>query len=591
MPLFPFQYPTRRTIFLGVLLVSTGGLVWLALLIPFSTPLSEVPLKVGDVASQDILAPYAHTYQSQILTEQKRIEAGNRVAPVYDPVDTSVGRRQLDHLRATLAYISSARADRYASLEQKLADLAALEDIRLSQETATNILALSEARWQTVQQETTVVLEQIMRATIRSDQLEEARRSVPALVSLTLPDVQAQIVSELASAFVVFNSPYNDAATETARQQARDGVPPVEVSFQPGESIVSHGRVITSIEVEALQEYGLIGSSSRWEDLGGAAILALLVVSFLVLYISRNVSLYRDLRKLTVIAILFLVFLYSARLTIPGHTILPYLYPLMAYSLLVAVLFGAESALITVLPLAILVSNGMPNSLDLTLFYVLSSFFGVLTLRRAQRIMSFLWAGLAIAVSGAAVVIAYRLPLPTSDWVGLATLAGAAVINGLASASISVLLQLFLAQLLGMTTALQLIELSRPDHSLLQYILRNAPGTYQHSLQVANLAEQAAERIGADTLLTRVGALYHDAGKACNPEFFIENQMVGNLNPHHDLDPTISAAAIIRHVTDGVDIARRHRLPKRIQAFITEHHGTLITQYQYARALEAVGRR
>ena len=163
MPLYPFQYPTRRTIFLLVLLVSTGGLVWLALLIPFSTPLSEVPLRVGDVASQDILAPYADTYQSQILTEQKRIEAENRVAPVYDPVDTSVGRRQLDHLRATLAYISSVRADRYASLEQKQADLAALEDIHLSQETATNILALSEARWQTVQQETTVVLEQVMR--------------------------------------------------------------------------------------------------------------------------------------------------------------------------------------------------------------------------------------------------------------------------------------------------------------------------------------------------------------------------------------------------------------------------------------------
>ena len=125
-------------------------------------------------------------------------------------------------------------------------------------------------------------------------------------------------MSELASAFVVFNSPYDDAATETARQQARDGVPPVEVSFQPGESIVTHGRVIAAIEVEALQEYGLIGSSGRWEDLGGAAILALLVISFLVLYISRNVSLYRDLRKLTVIAILFLVFLYSAWLNHSG---------------------------------------------------------------------------------------------------------------------------------------------------------------------------------------------------------------------------------------------------------------------------------
>jgi hypothetical protein len=136
---------------------------------------------------------------------------------------------------------------------------------------------------------------------------------------------------------------------------------------------------------------------------------------------------------------------------------------------------------------------------------------------------------------------------------------------------------------------LQLLEISRPDFPLMQLFLRNAPGTYQHSLQVANLAEQAAERIGADALLVRVGATFHDIGKALNPSFFIENQAAGAINTHQDLDPAESSATIVRHVLDGVALARKYRLPKRIDDFILEHHGTLITRYQYNQALEAVG--
>ena len=124
---------------------------------------------------------------------------------------------------------------------------------------------------------------------------------------------------------------------------------------------------------------------------------------------------------------------------------------------------------------------------------------------------------------------------------------------------------------------------------MLQFFLRNAPGTYQHSLQVANLAEQAAENIGADALLTRVGALFHDIGKAMNPAFFIENQTHGELNTHDDLDPVDSSAAITQHVLDGIKLARKHRLPRRIDDFILEHHGTMLTRYQYSQALEAAG--
>jgi putative nucleotidyltransferase with HDIG domain len=245
-----------------------------------------------------------------------------------------------------------------------------------------------------------------------------------------------------------------------------------------------------------------------------------------------------------------------------------------------------ELSLVLSLVLSILSGFGLSNSLDLTVFYIVSSLIGILILGKGQRIASFLTAGMGIGAAGAAVVLAYRLTDPITDLIGLATLTGASFFNGIASASLALILQFLFAQLLGMTTALQLLEISRPDHPLQQFILQNATGSYQHSLQVAILAEQAAEKIGADALLVRVGAIYHDSAKALNPSFYIENQVLDNLNPHDDLNPIISSQTIIRHVTDGVQLAKKYHLPTSIIDFILEHHGTLLTRYQYAKAIE-----
>jgi cyclic-di-AMP phosphodiesterase PgpH len=583
---------TRRPFFLGLIFLLFCGFVLLALLLPIAGNLYETPLSIGDVAPYDIHAPYATTYQSQVLTARQQEAAAAAIPPVYSPPDTSIARRQMELLRATLTYINSVRIDGYATQDQKLTDLAALEDIQLSRDTASAILSLSESRWQSVSQETISVLEQVMRESIREDQLEETRRSIPTLVSLSLSEDQSAIVTDLVQAFVVPNTLYNEQLTEAAKQRARDAVTPVTRSFVTNETIIQRGRVIADTDYEALQQYGLAQPKNRWQDVASAAALTLLSAIFFVFYIQRNPLLLdgnQGLRKLALLATLFLLFLLIARATIPGHSVVPYVYPVMAYALTVSALFSAELAIVSVLPLTILVAFSLPDSLALTLYFLVSSIFGVFVLKRAQRLTSFFWAGAAIAVSGAGIAIAYRLIQPTADWIGIATLAAAAAINGIASASIALVLHYYLAQLLGMTTALQLIELSRPDQPLLQILLHNAPGTYQHSLQLANLVEQAAERIGADALLARVGALYHDVGKALNPYFFIENQPPGNVNPHNDLDPEVSAATIIKHVADGLELGRKYRLPGRLLEFIGEHHGTTITRYQYGRAVEAAG--
>jgi putative nucleotidyltransferase with HDIG domain len=320
--------------------------------------------------------------------------------------------------------------------------------------------------------------------------------------------------------------------------------------------------------------------------------LTIITVAIFVFYYRRNAQLFSGnagLRRLTLLVILFLLFLLIARVFIPGHAVIPYVYPVMGYALTISALFSIELAIVTVIPLAYLIPYGLPEVQILTLYYLLASLFGVFVLRKAQRLTSFFWAGAAIAISGALVSIVFRITEPTADWIGMATLVLAAIINGIASASIALLFHYYLAPLLGKTTRLQLIELSRPDHPLQQLLLRNAPGTYQHSLQLANLVEQAADAIGADAMLARVGALYHDIGKLLNPFFFIENQPQGNIDPHNDLDPETSASTIIKHVTDGLELGRKYHLPKQLLDFIAQHHGTTLTRYQYGRALEKVG--
>ena len=579
----------RRNIGLILLLLAMFVVILLGLLIPFITTQIDSQLSAGEVASREIVAPRSLTFTSNILTEDQREAAANSIAAIYSPPDTSIARNQLESLRGTLAFITSVRDDTFASTDDKLSDLAALEDIDLDQETALHILGLSDSRWQAVQQEAILVLEQVMRATIRENQLEAARSNVPALVSLALPEDQAEIVSELVTGFVASNSLYSEVLTETARQNARESVSPVERSFVQGQTILLKGQIISETDLEALEQFDLVRTETRWQDLLSAGALTLLTLVYFLIYFSRNPSLTEDLRGLTVIFILFVVFLIGGRFVVSNQTFIPYIYPIAAFSLVVASLFGTKTALVFTLPLVFLFTYDTPNAFELTLYNLVGSFAGIYALGPARRITSFFWAAAMIAFSEIMVVIAFRVAQPNLDLLALTALIGIALVNGIASSSLAVLLQYVIAQILGMTTALQLMEISRPDHPLLQFILRNAPGTYQHSLQVANLAEQAAENIGADTLLTRVGAIYHDAGKALNPFFFIENQLPGNSNPHDDLSPLASSQIIIRHVTDGMEMARKYRLPRRIQDFIEEHHGTMITRYQYSKAVESFG--
>ena len=227
----------------------------------------------------------------------------------------------------------------------------------------------------------------------------------------------------------------------------------------------------------------------------------------------------------------------------------------------------------------------MLDTFRLLLVYAMGPIIGVYLVHRADRLNRYLTAGLAVAAASYVMLLSTWFIDSDRQIADLAWMAFAAGIGGVTSGVIAAGAFVTVGVLFGVTTRVQLMELSQLNAPLLRRLQDEAPGTFHHSIIVGNLAERAADLVGADPLLTRVGCYYHDIGKVLQPGMYIENQL-GGETPHEEMSPTESATIIRQHVTGGVELARRERLPARVQAFIPEHHGTRLVAYFYRKAAE-----
>ena len=558
------------------------------LVAPLGTDQDEtLNLQVGDLAPFDIVAPRSQTYISMIQTNSAKAAAEASVSPVYDPPDTRISRQQVNAAREALGFVNSVRSDTWASTDQKREDLNHIRDIYLSDDMQIQLLRMEESSWVTVQEEVKRVIEVAMSEPIREHHLEETRMRIPMIASVDITVEEAELAAALATQFIIPNALFNESATEQAREAAIDAVQPVEQAFAQGQTIIPRGHILNEPDLEAMTAMEMLEQDQNtWERYLPSVTVVALVVAMMALYLLRNQpDLFGRTRHMLFISLLILVFLFSARFVIPERVVLAFLFPAATLGMLVAVGLNAQLGLVTstlfVMFIAI-ISNGR---LDVTIYHLTGPIIAILTLGKGERVNSFLLAGVATAATNAAVILVFRIDDPTTDMLGLGTLLGASLANGAISGALTLMGLFLLGYLFDITTSLQLVELSRPNHPLLITMLRDAPGTYQHSLHVANLAEQAAQQIGANTMLVRVGALFHDIGKTRHPEYFVENQIKG-INPHDQLTAHNSAQIIIDHVRDGDKMASRHRLPGSIRAAILEHHGTTVTMYQYENALE-----
>jgi hypothetical protein len=252
--------------------------------------------------------------------------------------------------------------------------------------------------------------------------------------------------------------------------------------------------------------------------------------------------------------------------------------------MLLAILLDSSIATIVMGLIAVIAGavNPVSTQLELVAYVFLGGVAGIITVRRGDRFQNFIRAGLTVAIVNVVVVAMFGF-LGSHDARGVIELMGASIVSAAGSAVAAVGTFAVLGSVFGILTSFQLLELANPSQPLLRRLLVETPGTYHHSIMVGNLAERAAEAIGADPLVTRVAAYYHDIGKLANPLAFIENQ-AGGENVHDQLDPETSAQVLKAHVADGIDIAYKAKLPKALIAFIPQHHGTAPMSYFYARA-------
>jgi putative nucleotidyltransferase with HDIG domain len=574
-----------------MVLAGVTGVVMVLPRLPDSLlPTGRVALEEGDVAPQDIRAPRRVTYESVIRYAEEQDRAASAVEPVYTLPNPAYARQQLDRARLVLDYLGSVRADTLASTARQHGWIWAVRELAdLASETLDDLLALSDASWDRVQSETRDVIDQAMRREIRDGYLEDALDGVPTLVSLDLLDEETATTIVLVRHFLVPNSFLDSDATAQAQARAREEAPPVLRTFEANQIIVREGQRVAVYDIEALEQLGLRQPQVKWTDWAGAGLLAILLTLLLGLYLARfQPDVLWNGNRCFLLVLLTSPSVLAAGLMVPGGAVLRYLSPAPTLAMLAAATLGPHAGVASAVFLGTTVGIVADNSLEMGVYTVVGGLVAALTLGRVERISALFRAGAFVALAHVVTVTVFYFSqgvVPPGDFL-VTALSGVA--NGGISASLALGGLFLIGPLFDITTTMRLVELGRPDHPLLKRLLREAPATYHHSLMVANLAEQAAERIGADAMLTRVGAYYHDVGKIARPYFFTENQVDG-VNPHDRLDPRTSAEVIISHVKDGAELARRYRLPRRVRAFIPEHHGTSWVSFLYHKAVELAG--
>lgn len=538
--------------------------------------------KVGDVAGFDIVAPRAHDYISLVETKARQDEARGTVESVYDYTTekaNAIADEQLASFERLVRPVDLAFGETTSPEERRALLDTALPG--LSDDARATLRSLTPERWAGIRAEASRALEATERAELRDSEVAATKARLSSQMA-GLEEAERKLAAELISPLIVPNSTFSAELTERERDRQASLVDPIRVQIAQNETIVRKGERITEADIEAIDEFGLRNARPDVARLGGWLFLAILLVGMLLgwLWRFRRELWHRNNAMLLIgLVLVGTALVLKATAERPG---LPYVLPTAAAGILLAILLDTGVATMLMVVLALIAGAVNDNSLELTAYVLLGGLAGIIAIRRGDRLQVFVQAGLSVAVVNVLVVSTWAL-LGLHDARGLLELIGASLVSAAGSAVAAVGSFAVLGNLFGILTVFQLLELANPSQPLLRRLLVETPGTYHHSLMVGNLAERAAEAIGADPLLTRVAAYYHDIGKLANPLAFIENQ-AGGENVHDQLDPEVSAQVLKQHVADGIDIAYKSRLPKSIIAFIPQHHGTAIMSYFHARA-------
>jgi len=427
---------------------------------------------------------------------------------------------------------------------------------------------------------------------------ESVRAQVPEWVNAS--SLTSNVTRGLAQEIIRFsltpNRFYDEEATVRAREAAERETETIYI--EKGEVIVRAGQTITEEMYQKLNDMNLIqnGNNNVLPRLGLGA-LCLLFLGALHSFVRHSrLAIRNDNRLLVMLFLIYVINIAAMKIVSAAQgldTSLAYLAPVALGTMLITVLLDEQLAMISTVVFSVVASIVFHAEQDALFDFrygfvaLVVGFVAIFAIRRVSQRASILRAGIAVSVfSALAVAMLAGIENPEmADYQDVLLSVAYAFTGGVVTAVFVLGLMPFFEATFGILSPLKLVELSNPNHPLLRKLLTEAPGSYHHSVMVGNLSEAAAEAIGANGLLCRVGSFYHDIGKTRRPSYFIENQM-NRDNPHDTLEPSVSKAIIIAHAKDGVDILSDAKIPKPIRDIAEQHHGTTLLKYFYHKAMK-----
>jgi len=545
----------------------------------------QVRLKAGEVAPFDIKAP--QEVIDDIATERLKNEKIQSIPKAYDN-DPKVLTELTSLLRELRMKIDTVSSSSNLSTQDIVNALRPFADQTVSDADVLAVVAASPEVLDFSFQKAQEIAQEVLSPGLKPENLEKGKETINERLGMEkdIPNQVGRFLSAFFSKNLKPNMILNQEETDRKVREAIAGLEPVKI--RRGQFIVKEGDIVSPEQIALMEKLGMMGSRIRLTSIAGSVIMALVLCGFISSYLytyysditsQRNSALAASVVILSILAL-------KAMSEISGF-LAPVAFGVMLTSTLIDRRFGAFFGACLVVATGVITGfdhryaavslvAGLSSSLSVRKVWNRSQLF------KAGLISSLVATGtyLALGLTGA---IALGDVLVWRDVMFV-------LLQGPVSAVLAVGSLPLFESLFSILTPIKLIELSNPEHPLLHRLLLEAPGTYHHSIMVGNLAEAAAWAVGADSLLARVGAYYHDVGKIKRPYLFAENQVFGMDNPHDRMSPSLSSTVIISHVKDGLELAREHKVPEAIQRFIAEHHGTTLASYFYAKASENTGK-
>ncbi len=548
---------------------------------------NEEIVQVGDVAMKRYVA--TRDTVDEVTTEKLKTAAANSVGPIYknDIVVEENSTKQVNDVFQELNDLILGMNDG-DDFYQKVQEASLKLPVVLSnrQLAAYQVMPLSNRIL--FAEDCVGILNQIYGEGLSADELEQGKEQVKAGVAATVWSTDLKgMAYTIVSAALDPNLVLDEDAMETAREEKRGEVNSVWI--RKNQKIVDEGEIITQDIYDRLVSLKLIGDAKKDGNLipflGSTTIVALIFGAVILLFLWNKGA---AVLKKNEVRMLFCVYTIMVLLC-KAMVLLPYysLIPLCLFAMLVSILIGRRMALLLNCFFSIIACMIFSGDVEFITYALISGSFGALMIQKTERRAHMVPVAVGMAIVNFVAMFAVGLFFRDGYTTELAIASGLGALMGLISVVIAVGSLPFWEGVFEANTPLRLLELTNPNNELLRRLMIEAPGTYHHSLIVANLAETAVYEIGGNTALARAGAYYHDVGKLKYPMFFAENQ--SGHNPHDDLDPKASARIITQHTKAGVELGIEYGIPKVILNIMKEHHGTSLVKYFYFKALKTYG--